>query len=61
MTPFLTGFSRRCSLTGHLTAKILGLNATFHQSPDFLSTLPKPHRATFQQAGCMVESVVGSF
>ena len=61
MTPFLTGFGRRCSLTGHLTARILDLNATFHQSPDFLSTLPKPHRATFQQAGCMVASVVGSF
>ena len=29
MTPFLTGFGRRCSLTGHLTAKILGLSATY--------------------------------
>ena len=61
MTPFLTGLCRRCSLTGHLTAKILGLSATYYQSPDFLSTLPKLHRATFQQAGCMVGSVVESF
>ena len=30
MTPFLTGFGRRCSLTGHLTARILDLNATYY-------------------------------
>ena len=61
MTPFLTGFGRRCSFTGHLTAGILDLNATCYLSPDFLSALPKPHRATFQQAGCMVGSVVWKF